>query len=130
MNYDLYELISIVLLIGLSVLSLYFVISEMMFNKAVQKQREILREHKLRNRLAKVDPLYSLKQLQNANWAQRNNKPTIVLARMNQADYNWRRQRDYNSPQLELFNYLTGGFSPHFLRRKHYESSILYLNEK
>jgi hypothetical protein len=101
MNYDLYELISIVLLIGLSVFSLYFVISEMMFNKAVQKQREILRQHKLRNRL---DPLYSLKQLQNANWAQRNNKPTIVLARMNQADYNWKKQRDHNSPQLELFN--------------------------
>jgi len=70
----------------------------------VIKQREILRQHELRNRLAKVDPLYSLKQLQNANWAQRNNKPTIVLARMNQADYNWRKQRDYNSPQLELFN--------------------------
>ena len=106
MNYDLYELISIVLLVGLSVFSLYFVISEMMFNKAVQKQREILRQHKLRNRLAKVDPLYSLKQLQNANWAQRNNKPTRVLARMNQADYKWRKQRDYNSPQsqLELFN--------------------------
>ena len=58
MNYDLYELIGIVLLIGMSVFSLYFVISEMMFNKAVQKQREILRQHKLRNRLAKVDPLY------------------------------------------------------------------------
>ena len=86
MNYDLYELISIVLLIGLSVFSLYFVISEMMFNKAVQKQREILRDHKLRNRLAKVDPLYRLKQLQNDKWAKRNNKPTIVLARMNQAD--------------------------------------------
>ena len=117
MNYDLYELISIVLLVGLSVFSLYFVISEMMFNKAVQKQREvqfnarmnqreILRQHKLRNRLAQVDPLYRLKQLQNANWAQRNNKPTRVLARMNQADYKWRKQRDYNRPQsqLELFN--------------------------
>jgi hypothetical protein len=76
----------------------------MMFNKAVQKQREISYEHKLRNRLAQVDPLFSLKQLQNANWAQRNNKPTIVLARMNQADYNWKKQRDHNSPQLELFN--------------------------
>ena len=127
MNYDLYELISIVLLIGLSVFSLYFLISEMMFKKAVQKQREvqfnarmnqreILRQHKLRNRLAQVDPLYRLKQLQNANWAQRNNKPTRVLARMNQADYKWRKQRaadqkwrkqrDYNRPQsqLELFN--------------------------
>ena len=104
MNYDLYELISIVLLIGLSALSLYFFFSEIIFNKIVIKQREILRQHKLRNRLAQVDPLYSLKQLQNANWAQRNNKPTIVLARMNQADYNWRKQHDHNSPQLELFN--------------------------
>ena len=60
----------------------------------------------IRNRLAQVDPLYRLKQLQNANWAQRNNKPTSVLARMNQADYKWRKQRDYNRPQsqLELFN--------------------------
>ena len=106
MNYDLYELISIVLLIGLSALSLYFFFSEIIFNKMVIKQREILRQHKLRNRLAQVDPLYSLKQLQNANWAQRNNKPTSVLARMNQADYKWRKQRDYNRPQsqLELFN--------------------------
>ena len=104
MNFDLYELISIVLLIGLSVFSLYYVISEIMFDKMVAKARLEMRRIKRHNKLGKADPLFQLKRLENANWAQRNNKPTEVLATMNHADYMWRKQRAHNSPQLELFN--------------------------
>ena len=106
MNYDLYELISIVLLVGLGLLSVYFIISEMFFNIAVEKRwDEIARQKqqwKLRNEYAKANPFYSSKKLENAVWAQRNNQPTEVLAKMNQAQYEWEKQHNPNNPQLEL----------------------------
>tara|TARA_E500000318_G_scaffold110692_1_gene126893 strand:+ start:1307 stop:1621 length:315 start_codon:yes stop_codon:yes gene_type:complete len=104
MNYDLYELISIVLLVGLGLLS----ILTMIFTTEAEKRWDEIarqkRQWKLRNKLAKADPFYSLKKLENAVWAQRNNQPTVVLAKMNQADYEWKKQHNPNNPQLELFN--------------------------
>tara|TARA_R100001440_G_scaffold73554_1_gene98201 strand:+ start:45 stop:359 length:315 start_codon:yes stop_codon:yes gene_type:complete len=104
MNYDIYELISIVLLVGLGLLS----ILTMIFTTEAEERWDAIarqkRQWKLRNKLAETDPFYSLKKLENAVWAQRNNQPTVVLAKMNQADYEWKKQHNPNNPQLELFN--------------------------
>jgi Tfp pilus assembly protein PilV len=107
MNYNIDELISIVLLIMFILMGLAsFVV--MIFNKEAEKRWDEIarqkRQWKLRNKLAKTDPFYSLKKLENAVWAQRNNQPTVVLAKMNQADYEWKKQHNPNNPQLELFN--------------------------
>tara|TARA_B100000900_G_scaffold358116_1_gene328873 strand:+ start:1494 stop:1817 length:324 start_codon:yes stop_codon:yes gene_type:complete len=107
MNYNIDELISIVLLIMFILMGLAsFVV--MIFNKEAEKRWDEIarqkRQWKLRNKLAKADPFYSLKKLENAVWAQRNNQPTVVLAKMNQADYEWKKQHNPNNPQLELFN--------------------------
>ncbi len=105
MNFDLYQLISIVLLV-VSVFSIYFVINECLTRWSHDRYmlRMEMRRFKKHNKLAKIDPWFQLQRLENANWAQRNNKPTAVIAKMNHADYSWKKQRDLNNPQLELFN--------------------------
>ena len=104
MNYDLYELISIVLLIGLSVFSLYYVISEIMFDRMVAKSREEMRRLKKHNALAKVDPWFQIERTRAAMWARENNKPIEVVVMINNANYLWRKfYRDPKDPQLALW---------------------------